>query len=208
MPQWEEYAQLLGAIAAEWDLAESDIKRAEQVCDKVVTPSIKELRYAGRRVVEAIQASAKDAPIAQVQELLSDARFDCHRARHDAIDAATAKIAIDLGIMVEKLGHDVIIGAFPQFADFYGKLYTIRDKIVNSRGNRDDRDTIYSIIEEVDFPELCSWHRRLQASEPLMVRIARKRRWERVLLHVFGWAGVAVLAFVILDHLPKSSPSP
>lgn len=56
MPNMAEYNALLVEIAAEWDTAEKNIKAAELVSNQVVFPSIKELRYAGRRIVDFIRA--------------------------------------------------------------------------------------------------------------------------------------------------------
>ena len=55
-------------------MAEKDIKIAEQIGDQVVFPSIKELRYAGRRIVDALQALSKSEDAAKVTALLEDAR--------------------------------------------------------------------------------------------------------------------------------------
>ena len=43
MPKFHDYDDLLKSIQEEWDKAESDIKVAEQISDKVVFPAIKEL---------------------------------------------------------------------------------------------------------------------------------------------------------------------
>ncbi|MDE2135573.1 MAG: hypothetical protein KGJ49_13370 [Alphaproteobacteria bacterium] len=106
---------MLGSIREEWNRAERDIKLAEQVCNEIVFPSINELRYGGRRVVEVVHKLLTDANEHEIDGLLADARFDCHRARHDAIDTAVSKIAITIDIMVEKLKYDAILPAFPEF---------------------------------------------------------------------------------------------
>jgi hypothetical protein len=54
MAGWDDYREQLLSIRAEWDKAEADVKLAEQVGHKIVLPSIKELRYAGRRLVEVL----------------------------------------------------------------------------------------------------------------------------------------------------------
>ena len=121
----EDHLVILAAIQKEWNRAEEDIKTAELVVNKIVLPSIKELRYAGRRVIDAlmiITANPHGADEGQIRSLLDDAKFDCHRARHDAIDAATSKIAIDLEIMVSKLGYHAILPAYPDFPQLYQNL--------------------------------------------------------------------------------------
>lgn len=102
MADWNHYKARFVSICNEWDRAEEDIKVAEQINNKVVIPSVSELRYAGRRIIEALREIEKNGPEEKIIGLLQDAEFDCHRARHDAIDAATSKIAVDLEIATKK----------------------------------------------------------------------------------------------------------
>jgi hypothetical protein len=60
MPSFNDYKDILEIICKEWDLAEKYIKEAEQVANNVVFPSIKELRYAGRRIVDGLNLIVKD----------------------------------------------------------------------------------------------------------------------------------------------------
>jgi hypothetical protein len=50
----DDHLALLRAIQDEWNRAETDIKTAELVVNNIVIPSVKELRYAGRRIVDAL----------------------------------------------------------------------------------------------------------------------------------------------------------
>jgi hypothetical protein len=111
----DDHLASLKNIRTEWDRAEEDIKLAEQVCNNIIIPSIKELRYGGRRIAEVLYQMESGGSEQDISKLLQDALFDCYRARHDAIDAATSKIAIDLEIKVEKLGFEAILPAFQEF---------------------------------------------------------------------------------------------
>jgi uncharacterized protein YdcH (DUF465 family) len=135
----EDVVALLASILAEWNRAETDIKIAEQVANKVVNPSIKELRYAGRRIVDALLKVREGGSPEEVKQLLTDALFDCHRARHDAIDAGTSKVALDLEVMTDKIGYDILLRTYPNFPALFRNLNNIRKKIAESRGNRDSR---------------------------------------------------------------------
>jgi hypothetical protein len=172
----DAHIALLNSILTEWNRAEVDIKKAEQVCHNVVIPSIKELRYAGRRVVDVLTKMAANANPDDIDDLLADAKFDCHRARHDAIDAATSKIAIDLEIMVSKLGYEVILPVHAEFPQLVHELQAVRDKIAASRENRENREAIYSVIEATDFPELVRSYEKMMASEHIMISMAKRRR--------------------------------
>ncbi len=74
-PSQPTHAEILKLICVEWDHAESEIKLAEQVGLEVVIPSINELRYAGRRVIEAMALEQTPSNALKLQELLSDSRF-------------------------------------------------------------------------------------------------------------------------------------
>lgn len=176
MSRLDEFAPLLDCIRAEWNRAESDIKQAEQVCAEVINPAVNELRYGGRRLVDAMGMASNGGESSDIKALLTDSLFDCHRARHDAVDAATSKIAIDLEIFQEKLGIDVVLKAYPDFPALVSQVDAVRQKIVASRGIRENRENIYTGIETVDFPALVESFNKLKASEPTMRALAKKCR--------------------------------
>lgn len=179
-------------LCDEWNHAEKAIKLAEQVNGEIINPAIYELRYGGRRVVEALVQKASDPD--KALKLIDDAIFDCCRARHDAIDAATSKIAADLKIAVEKLGAHTILANFSGFSEFFGELSTAREKIANSREDRENRDGIYASIQETDLPKLVKRYSEFQASEPLMIEAARKQKRERDIGYAIGVTGVVLAA--------------
>jgi hypothetical protein len=198
MPPADDYAALLNSVLVEWNRAEEDIKIAEQVASKVVNPSIKELRYAGRRIVEALVKLQKNEPAQEICKLLNDALFDCHRARHDAIDAGTSKIAFDIEIMISKLGYEVILPVHPDFHNLIKDLRKVRANIRESRRDRENREAIYSVLESVNFPALVNSYEDLQENENIMKAIARRRRRSEligVLGAVFGVLGILAAFF-------------
>jgi hypothetical protein len=96
--------------------------------------------------------------------------------------------------MVDKMRYDIILRVYPSFGELIQTLSELRDKIVQSRGNRENRETIYAIIETTDLPGLVKKYRNLMASEQIMRRMAIVRRWERVGNYVVGLAGVILAA--------------
>lgn len=194
----EPYGELIAEICEHWDIAEEDIKLAEQVSHKVVFPAVKELRYAGRRIIEALNKARTGKPKDEINSLLQDAQFNCLRARHDAIDAATAKIAIDLEIATDKIGYDAILSAMPSFAELHGLLNKIREKVRESRKDRENRERIYELIENTDFKALVKKYRSFQEAEPIMKKIAAKRRQRMVINYIFGASGVIGLLISFL----------
>lgn len=175
MPDWFLAGVL--AIVSDWNKAESAIKYAEQVNLKVVDPAIYELRYAGRKIIEAVQCAELDQE--KSKALLLDARMDCLRARHDAIDAATSKIIVDLDIGIKSLGASRVLNLFPQWGEVRQQLSNVRSKIAVSRENRNDRDALYETIQAVDLPQVIGLYETFKSHEPqLMVEAKFGRRKE------------------------------
>lgn len=190
------FGNLYKQICQEWNKAEQDVKRAEQVCDEVIIPSIMELRYAGRRVVQALELISQDGDKEEAKKLLHDAWFNCHRARHDAIDASTTQMAKVIKIAVKKLRYSAILQAFPQFSQLWYKLQTTRRKIVESRGSSRQRDEIYEIVEDTNFPEVLALFEEFQHSEPVMRAIAERDRR----LSAVAWVALSVAVIAVLGE--------
>lgn len=141
----ETLPDALVSVADEWNKAEEAIKLAEQINKGIINPAVYELRYAGRRLVECIAVKDSDKKIAL--ELAKDAHFDCCRARHDAIDAATSYMAEVIELAAVELGADVLLDKFPKITKITYLLSTVRAKVTKSRKERDDRDIIYTAIQ-------------------------------------------------------------
>ena len=188
----EERRALLAEIKSEWDRAEEDIKTAEQVTRNIVIPAIKELRYAGRRLADALFFMLTDEDSDEVRKLLDDARFNCHRARHDAIDAATSAIAAELQICMAHLGEDAVLRAYPSFPDLLSEVDGLRERIAESRRERENRERIYTVLEGQDFPELVKQFRAFKRCRPIMEGLARRTRLHLLLGYAFGVGGILV----------------
>lgn len=188
------YSDLFKDIQAEWNKAEASIKRGEQIALDLSIPAVTELRYAGRRIVDALCEANTGGDEVKIVALLEDARFCCHRAQHDAIDAAMAKIGIDLDDLTSRLGFDAVIAAYPTFNDFYADFVISREKIAASREKRDDRKAIYDSISEVDLPDLAHRYERIMAVRPIAKQNALKRR-------LGGMNGAALLVIALIGLL-------
>jgi hypothetical protein len=191
-----EFAGLFRCILDEWDHAEEVIKLAEQVTAHAVIPSIQELRYAGRRVVDALHRHMEGKPAEEARALLEDARFSCHRARHDAIDAAISVMSIDADALAKQMGYDVVHNSFPDFVNFLGRLDAVRQSIVASRGKRSSRDEIYSAITTSDFPGLVQDYKDLRRSETAM-RIIVSRKKLGLWLSIIAGVLIAIPGYIM-----------
>lgn len=216
---------LFQSIQVEWDKAESVIKRSELTTLDQCTPAVAELRYAGRRIVDAfVKAGTPGDHNAAIQALLEDARFCCHRAQHDAIDVTIAKIAIDLDNLTTKLGFEPVLHAYPEFREFYAEFAVVRDKIVVSRANRHDRHVVYDLIANTDLNDLVRRYERIMAVRPLAKRTALKMRLGSINGYVITGATILGMLFaglavdwkkwlpsqkpVVTKAQPAASPSP
>lgn len=187
------HIEILADIQREWDLAEEAIKRCEQVARAAIIPSIKELRYAGRRIVDALNTAHKAGSQQDVIALLEDARFDCHRARHDAMDAALDVMALDFDNLTKRLGYDAVIQAYPDFQSLYRDFAKARRQIAMSRGDRLNRNAIYETISSVDFPDLADRYADLVTCKPIALAAAAKSKRQRI-----GWWFMLALTLIAL----------
>ncbi len=194
-------------LCEEWNRAEKAIKLAEQVNGEIVNPAIYELRYGGRRLIEALNL-VKDNPT-EAKKLLDDAHFDCSRARHDAIDAATSKVAADMAIAVKKLKADVVLDKFPKFTELVGKVQKVRRKIAVSRENREDRNAIYESISAESLDSIIEIFDEFQANEPLLIAAARRQRLFNGSSLLFGVIGVVLtIVFGVVPLFSDGENSP
>lgn len=191
----DNFKDAVKLVCEEWNKAERAIKSAEQVNKKVINPAVYELRYAGRRFVEAVEQSEVDAQ--KALSLCQDAHFDCCRARHDAIDAITSYVTEVMDLAVKKLGAGIVLDKFPEIKDMNVLLSDMRAKIAKSREERDKRDIIYSAIEADKLSELVPLYERFKQSEPLLMAAATSERRALNLYKIFGWGGL-IFAFATL----------
>src|SRR5260370_28518963 len=84
----------LRELISQWNIAERRIKQAENArAQEIVSSAIFELRYVGRKVVDAIHLvldknwENDEAAAEQIHAYIDDAIEDCVKAKHDAIDA-------------------------------------------------------------------------------------------------------------------------
>lgn len=192
MTRQEDFDAALKDWADQWNKAEKAIKQAEQVNDEIVNPAIYELRYSGRRVVEAVGLFSENPDDAKKK--LDDAIFDCCRAQHDAIDAVTAKILADIRIALDKLGVKPVLQFFPDVLEVKEDLAEVRQKIARSRENRESRDDVYDVIASVDLPNLLSKFSRFQNNEGLLKAEVKKERIAKVINYAIGVGGLILSA--------------
>lgn len=186
-----DLSTLKAEVALAWNKAEGAVKLAEQVNGQVINPAIYELRYAGRKLVEAYELEM-NGKAEQAAIILRDAQLDCMRARHDAVDAATSKVLVHLELAVGNLGASRVLSAFPKWSETYKHLVDVRAQIVTSREHRNDRERIYTLIETADLPQIVKLYDEFCAQEPRLIREAKIGRWKEV-----GLWGLTIASLVL-----------
>ena len=192
-PSLADFDPLLADIRREWDKAEHCMKLGEHFSERPNNASINELRYAGRRLIDALNdRHAGDNP-ESINQKLTDALFNCICAQHDAIDISLDVMAVDFGLMQKKLGYDAILFAYPKFSDLYAGVAKARGLQAKSRGERRNRDEIYDTVTNVDLPKIAEAYGEMKACKPLMLSFAARGRRVR-----FGWWFMVALTLAAL----------
>jgi hypothetical protein len=165
--------QRLTELISQWDIAERRIKRAEQVREnQVVSTAIYELRYAGRKVMDAIRLSINNdnwrndgETYNRIRSYIDDAIEDCVKAKHDAIDSMMDFITNWLYRQEDRLGFSAIHKFFPDYMSITATIANIQDLIEESRGDRTRRrDGLYDEIENSGYLEIISFYFKVRHS--------------------------------------------
>jgi hypothetical protein len=205
-----EFAKIFAEIQQEWDKAEHCIKLCEQFSKNVNIPSVKELRYAGRRIIDALNDAQQDHVKEDVLKKLNDALFRCHCAQHDAIDVSLDIMALDFDNMEKRLKYPAIVAAYPSFSELYADFASARQLTAKSRGDRRDRQAIYETVTQTNLPELAKKYSALKACKPIMLAFAAKAKRQQI-----GWwvmlaitiTSVSFAAWPYLSNITSSNGS-
>lgn len=157
-------------ILKEWDLAEEAIKISEQITGEVAIPSIMELRYAGRRLGDAFQALEGTSNEQKAKEYLADARFNCLRAQHDAIDISVNYIASFVDEVLLKAEPLAIEDSADEIRRFLDVISSMQKRVTASRSDRSKRREIYLGLGE----EIKSLQSDFNAFKKLMVHLLER----------------------------------
>jgi hypothetical protein len=167
-------SERLTELCREWNYSERVLKQHEGITDSAIIPSVNELRYSGRRLIEALDLILKSESEQKVLDLISDAIFDCHRARHDAIDASAVIMISYYNTARRDLDIEIIIKVFPKFTKCITDLYEVKKKIAEARENRHNRDFIYTEISREKSDQMINDFIEFRTSTPIILELMRK----------------------------------
>lgn len=187
----DDLDKLLEKLIEQWNIAERRIKKAEQVRgNEVVASAIFELRYAGRKLIDALQIASnedwreneelRDA----IHRYLADAIEDCVKSKHDAIDSMLDFVTRWFYEIEETLGLSELQKYFPNYIEVTGKIIEIQDKVSESRGDRHlGRDQIYDEVEQDGYDDILSLYKAMRTSKDRVQLSIKRERWvKRVLI--------------------------
>lgn len=196
--------EALAQLIREWNIAEERIKKAEHVrANEVVSSAIFELRYAGRKLIDAIDLILREQDISKnettyrrVSAYIADATEDCVKAKHDSIDSMMSFVTIWFKLIEDQLGLDSLQHFFPDFLKITASIAGIQKKIEVSRKDRiTARDSTYDEIDQGPYNDILALYDRMRLSNDRVEAAVKKQRRDKR-IHMWAAVGGAVLALV------------
>jgi hypothetical protein len=169
-------------------MLDDELDKAEQVRgNEVVNSAIFELRYAGRKIVDALQLIMNkdwknDRDVYEkIRRYLGDAIEDCVKSKHDAIDAMIDFVTTWFNHMEGRIGLSSLVGLFPDYIEITSRIAAVQDKIAHSREHRAaSRDGVYDEIENEDYDAILALYNRMRLSRDRVQKISNWDWWHRV----------------------------
>lgn len=196
-PKYKEYLE-------DWAKAEEVLKLTERIKNETFIPSINELRYAARRVVQAetdfISGKGTDD---EINSHLTEAIENCRKARHDAIDSAINYIHEKTDELMSKVGLAELHAGFPKYAALKTRMKDIDKKIVKSRAERHRLDIEYEDIKKNHLKEVVDLYAEMEASVPLIDAIIRKQKSEKLRNIIIGSLVIGLLTSITTTLFDK-----
>lgn len=215
-------AQQFAEIIEEWDKAEKLIKLAERVRGEVIFASINELRYGGRRLVDALKTASNaqltEVEIDAIKVLILECKFDCQRAQHDAVDALVLFLQKTLKAYEVEFGAKLLAEKYPSYYELKGLLDEADDLIIESREDRQSRQKKYDRISESLYPKLLTYYRQLRSSREVFHQLieaqklekkdSEKRHWQQIWFPILAafvlggltFSGISKKAFAFITN--------
>ena len=192
---FSEIAPKIAALCEDWNEAEKCVKEGELFNKDAVMPSINELRYAGRRLVDAC-AAAQNGDMRAADAHLLEAGENLTKARHDVADSVIGYISERASDIREQVGASALKKNFSGYENLFGTLKNASRQILLSRKDRTRRNEIYGGIMRNEFPVLRELYDSLEASLPAIEQNIAKDRNELLITRAF--AGLGLTAAIIL----------
>ena len=189
-PQIQE---LHDAYLEEWVKTEEVLKKVERTSNEAYMPSIQELRYAGRRVVQGFREHHAGIALDEIRTHFLEAIENCRKARHDAIDSCIAFVHSEIDALLRNVGKsylDEIHRFFPNYPTLKKEMRSVNERMVRSRKDRSRLDEEYELMAENHLASIVDFYSELEDSKPLLANYQRRRSRQ-------FWGGVVVVGVVV-----------
>jgi hypothetical protein len=203
----------LAELATIWNKVERRAKAAEQFRGEAIIAAINEMRYAGRRIVDAwALASKPDAEIyrEQIDEHLVIAKSYLMNADHDLTDSVCFIVIKRVDATVARHGLLKTKRECPEFDRLYPAVITAKDIVQGSREDRARRNAEYDRLSQQLLPQLETLFRHLQENRELALTDATTAQFREVwgkldflqrVVFVGAGAGIGGFILEVIDLL-------
>ena len=177
----------LAELAQLWNRVERRCKEIEQFNERVVIACINEMRYAGRRIVDALSAQRQGKPEQEIVVDLQIAKNYLINADHDLTDCAILDIHYYIRRLLQHHDQRKIIKHVPEFKDLYPEIALANSIVAKSRETRDQRITEYERLAVDYLPKLMSLIEKLKSHKK--IRIGDEIKWSLRIITFLGVIG-------------------
>jgi hypothetical protein len=204
----QEYAARLEALAQLWNRVERRVKELEQFRGEAFIPAINEMRYAGRRITDALALIILPNPTSEQREKIDEhlvlAKSYLINADHDITDAILFVVLRFIAAVIREHGTQKIIERCPSFKTAYPIVLTCKEIIQGSREDREKRVEDYLRIADEYLPEVTKIYYALLNDKELALRNPDEQigkisaRVDVAALFAMAGAGAGILALIFL----------
>ena len=192
----------LREIATEWDKAERLMKLAERLRGEVIQDSVNELRYAGRRLVDAMnvaeEAEHDETKRREFGRFVDDCLFRVHCAQHDAIDASVLFVQRAVQEYESEFGLVLLITHFPAVAELRAAMADADGVIVSSREFRGKRAQEYDKLALNHLPTIITVFNTIATNRASLEALVRDRRAQDRRFH---WSNATIVVASIIGAI-------
>ncbi len=143
----DEMQQKIIEVVELFDEAERTMKMIEHIDEKLIIPSVNELRYAGHHLAKAIKTSGQEEHGGEIEKAIKH----CKRAFYDAAEVGILFYLEEFKIFQNDYRKTVLTDIIPNYSDLCRKADNSREMITQTP--RDDRQIHYRNCE-TQFKEL------------------------------------------------------
>lgn len=159
-------------LSALWNKVELRAKVAEQFNGKTVAAAINEMRYGGRRFVDAVEMMFRECVLTdrekeQLSENLYAAKSALINADHDITDSICFVVIKKVNRTIEKHGIEKIRGLIHDFDVGYQTLKDVKQIVQESRETRSLRSANYDKIAKDHLEKLTALHTEISQQKEL-----------------------------------------